>query len=149
MGVSGRLLESVSGSVTYTRVQALWHGIDRHALVRAVPSLGRDDLEWGHDLTTEVSAVVPRTATKVSVAYRLSNLFADMETSEAQPTTSGRFNVELRQQLPYAPLRGGELNILVAARTLLRDLGNEASFYDELLTVSPPLQVTCGIQMRF
>jgi hypothetical protein len=44
---------------------------------------------------------------------------------------------------------GSEVNLLVAARTLLHDANDEGSFYDELLTVSPPLQVTCGIQMRF
>ena len=66
-----------------------------------------------------------------------------------EPSDDGRFNVEIRQQLPYRPLGGGDLNLVVSARTLLRDLGPDGSYYDELMTLAPPLRITCGIQMRF
>ena len=148
VALSGHLFDSITGRLTYTRTQAVWTSLDGHLLAAAVPSLQRDGVEWGHDLTTEIDAVVPMTSTHVSVAYRLSDLFAG-EALAPGPGTGGRFNVEVRQQLPYMPLSGSEVNLLVAARTLLRDVHGEASFYDELLTVAPPLQVLCGIQMRF
>ena len=42
-----------------------------------------------------------------------------------------------------------DLNLLVSARTLLRDLGEEAAYFDDLLTIDPPLSLTFGLQMRF
>jgi hypothetical protein len=57
--------------------------------------------------------------------------------------------VEVRQQLPYQPLRNGTLNLLFAVRTLLHDQGEYGSYYDELLTVKPPLRLTGGVQVQF
>ena len=93
---------------------------------------------------------MPGTATQVSLAYRLSNVYSGWRSdSVAESRTGGRYKVEVRQALPYKPLRHGELNLLVAARTLLHDVGVGGAFYDELLTMAPPMQVTCGLQMRF
>ena len=38
---------------------------------------------------------------------------------------------------------------IVAVRTLMRDPRERGSFYDELLTVAPPLRLVGGVQMRF
>jgi hypothetical protein len=57
--------------------------------------------------------------------------------------------VQIRQALPYQPTRGGRLELIFSIRNLFRDLRGEASFYDELLTVKPPLRVMGGIQVRF
>jgi hypothetical protein len=92
---------------------------------------------------------VPRTETHVSLAYRFNTLFSARGDAGREPTDAGRFHIELRQLLPYRPLGGGQLNVVLSARTLLRDLGQDGSYYDELMTLSPPMQVTCGIQMRF
>jgi hypothetical protein len=39
--------------------------------------------------------------------------------------------------------------LVIGARTLLGDGGTGRGFYDDLVTIDPPLRVTCGIQMRF
>jgi hypothetical protein len=149
--LSGELFDYVTGRVTYTRTEADWSAAeDLAGLSPLATSLLRRGLERGHDLSTALDATLPGTATRVSVSYRLSNLYSGWRTSaSAVSRTDGRYKVEVRQALPYKPLRDGELNLLVAARTLLRDVGVGGAFYDELLTVAPPMQVTCGLQMRF
>ena len=76
-------------------------------------------------------------------------MFVSDRRRRAEPGLGGRFNFELRQALPYQPLRGGRLNVLFALRTLHRDIDDPGSFYDELLTVKPPLRVTGGLQVGF
>jgi hypothetical protein len=38
---------------------------------------------------------------------------------------------------------------MLAVRNLFKDLSEAASFYDELLTVAPPVRIMGGIQMKF
>jgi hypothetical protein len=59
------------------------------------------------------------------------------------------FAVEVRQALPYQPLRDGRLDLVVGVRNLFRDLDAVTSVYDELLTVAPPLRFVGGFQVRF
>ena len=148
--VSGDFSDHLSGRVTYTRSEADWTAAVTSPFSPLAMSLLRTGLERGHDLTAAVDATVPGTATRVSVAYRLSNLYSAWHETAVDGTgVDGRYKVEVRQTLPYRPLRHAELNLLVAARTLLREVGAGGAFYDELLTVAPPMQVTCGLQMRF
>jgi hypothetical protein len=56
---------------------------------------------------------------------------------------------------PYLPDGGagkpkpGRLEVLVSARTLSRERLQDGGFYDELLTVAPPLRLMGGVQVRF
>jgi hypothetical protein len=149
--VSGEIFDSIRGRLTYTRTEADWTATrGASGLSPLEVSLLRRGIERGHDLTTALEATVPGTATQVSLAYRLSSVYSGWRSdSVAESRTGGRYKVEVRQALPYKPLRDGELNLLVAARTLLHDVGVGGAFYDELLTMAPPMQVTCGLQMRF
>jgi hypothetical protein len=146
-----RLSEIVRGRLTYTRTEAVWSdiGAERWRLAKVSPSLVRRGHERGHDMTALVDAFLPGPATRVSVAYRMSNLFAAPSVTNGPGMVGGRFSVELQQTLPYRPLRQGEFNVLVSARTLLRDSIRTGAFYDELMTLAAPMQVACGIQMRF
>jgi hypothetical protein len=149
--LSGQVLDHIRGRVIYTRSEAHWSATSHVAAPSPLAaSLLRRGVERGHDLTTALDATVPGTDTSVSVSYRLSNLYGTWRSASADLSrTDGRYKVELRQALPYKPLQDGELTVLVAARTLLRDVGAGGAFYDELLTLAPPMQVTCGLQMRF
>jgi hypothetical protein len=115
-------------------------------LRRDAPSVARRGTETAHDVTTSLQATVPMTATHVTIAYRFNSRFAG---SSRDAAPSGRYNIEVAQQLPFQPIGRGELNLLLSARTLLRELGENAAYYDELLTLDPPLRITCGLQMRF
>lgn len=150
VGLDTQVSDYIRGRVVYTRSAAEWFPTNgRRRLARVAPSLVRTGREYGHDLTTALDATVPGVATEVSVAYRLSTLFSSPGGHPDRTSDAGRFRLDIRQQLPYRPLGQGEFNILISARTLLRDAGEDDSFYDELMTMAPPMQVICGIQMRF
>jgi hypothetical protein len=150
LGLAGALNHYVNGSILYAFTQADWtrRGA-RGALRSAAPSAARTGSESTHDLVASVEATLPITATRVAAAYRVNNAFSAPAADRLDPLVDGRFNIEIRQHLPFQPFRHGELNLLVAARTLLRDFDANGAFYDELLTVAPPLRLTCGLQMRF
>jgi hypothetical protein len=148
VGVAGSLSRYVQGTVDYRAVTADWTDPSSHRRLRHVaPSTVRTGVETGQDVTTSVRASVPMTATTVNLAYRFNTAFA--VPAQAQPASAGRFKVEVQQLLPFRPLGRGELNLLFSARTLLRDVGDDGAYFDELLTIDPPLRVTCGLQMRF
>ncbi len=146
IGMTSPVSKYVQGAVDYRATRADWTGRGAPLLRRDVPSVARRGAETAHDVTTSLRATVPMTATHVSVAYRFNNRFAG---SQRDAAPSGRYNIEVAQQLPFQPMGRGELNLLVSARTLLRELGENAAYYDELLTVDPPLRITCGLQIRF
>jgi outer membrane receptor protein involved in Fe transport len=150
IGIDARVTDALRGRIVYTRSDADWHDPrGRRRLSRVAPSLIRLGAEQGHDLFGSIDGVVPRTATHVSLAYRVSSLFSEAGPGAPEPVRDGRFRIDIRQQLPFRPIGEGELNVLMSARTLLRDTMQDGSFYDELMTVAPPVQVVGGIQLRF
>jgi hypothetical protein len=149
VGFQGRLSKYVSGAFEYSRVTAEWQAGRRvREIRRAAPSVLRSDLEESHDLTATLEADLVRTATHVSLVYRGSTAFS-RETIDATPTPGSRFDLQVRQALPYQPTRGSRLELLFSIRNLFRDVRGDASWYDELLTAGPPLRLMGGIQVRF
>jgi hypothetical protein len=112
------------------------------------PSAARAGDERLHDLTMAVSAEIPESSTRVSVTCRVNSAFSQDAHADREPALGARFDVEMRQMLPYRPFRG-TLEVVVAARSLSRDLREPGSMYDELLTVAPPMRVLGGLQVRF
>jgi hypothetical protein len=146
IGMAGPVSKYLQGTVDYRATRADWMGQGAGLLRRDAPSVARRGTETAHDVTTSLQATVPMTATHVTIAYRFNSRFAG---SSRDAAPSGRYNIEVAQQLPFQPIGRGELNLLLSARTLLRELGENAAYYDELLTLDPPLRITCGLQMRF
>lgn len=148
IGLSGQFTPEVVGRIDYSTTTGEWHAASpQGALRRVARSVARQGTEQLHDLTASLDANVPLTATRVNVVLRVNSGF-----SRAYALTGGtaaRFALEVRQQLPVQPLGRGELNVLFSARTLLHDIQDVGGYYDELLTVAPPLRLTCGLQMRF
>jgi hypothetical protein len=95
-----------------------------------------------------VDVDIPESDTRVSVAYRVNSAFSRAGLG-VQPGLGARFDMQINQALPFQPVRGGRLEVLVAVSNLLRDLRQAGSLYDELLTVSPPLRFLGGVQIRF
>jgi hypothetical protein len=148
IGISGQLAPHVTAAIDYRATSAEWQrGESRSELWRAERSAARRGLEHLHDVTATLDAHVPSTATRVNLALRLNSGFSRQDAT--MPGLGTRFAVEVRQQLPGRLLGRGELNLLVSARTLLHELGTASGFYNELLTVAPPVRLTCGLQMRF
>lgn len=148
VGVSGRLATHVQAAVDYSTTTAEWYrGGSHFALRRAERSAARRGLEQLHDVAATLDANVPSTSTRVNLAMRLNTGFSRADAMAAG--AGARFAIEVRQQLPGRPLGDAEFNLLFSARTLLHDLDTVGGFYDELLTVAPPVRLACGLQMRF
>jgi len=147
--VNGQFGEHVHGRVEYAQVESNWQTSNWvRGIRRVAPSAVRADSERVQDVTTSLDADVPRSLTHVSVVYRLNTAFSRGDGTDG-PVATGRFDLQVRQGLPYQPTRGSRLELIFSVRNLFRDLRGESSFYDELLTVRPPLRVMGGIQVRF
>jgi hypothetical protein len=135
-------VDYTAATAGWTRRRSLW------LLRRAAASVVRPDAERLHDLTAVVKADLPETHTRVTLVYRLNSEFSQPDPARfAAP--DGRFDLEIRQALPYRPPGGGRLDVVVAVRSLMRDPRERGSFYDELLTVAPPMRLMGGVQMKF
>lgn len=150
MRAEGALLSRFTGSVEYTVAGSNWApsitGLRRARA--AAPSAVRSGHERLHDLLTSVEVDIPESDTRVSMAYRINTAFSRPGLN-ATPGLGGRFDMQINQALPFQPVRGGRLEVLVAVSNLLRDLRQTGSLYDELLTIAPPLRILGGVQIRF
>lgn len=145
----GRLVEHVTAEIAFATAEARWTGTRAASLLRrTAPELARRGVEQVSNLTTTLDLDVPRTSTQVLVDYRFTLTDQTAETRRFAPLGGGRFNLEIRQRLPFQPLDAGVLNLLFTLRTLLHDDVN-GSMYDELLTLRPPTRLTSGVQVRF
>lgn len=147
-GVGGKFLRVLSGKVEYARMSADWHTANRtRGLRRFAPGVVRTDREWLDDVTALLEAKLNEERTRVSFVYRTNTAFSGRHGT--LPGPGARFDFQLHQALPYRPTINSRLELLFAVRTLFRDPQSGASPYDELLTVSPPLRLMGGIQVKF
>ena len=144
--VAGR----VHGSLAYS------HGERRHVgrlatfaiscCSRRPPSAVPERL---HDLPTTIETEVPETATRILVLYRVGNGFARPGGDDTGPGIDTRFDVQVRQSLPFMNFSNARWEMLLAVRNFFREAGTEQSVYDELLVVRPPKRVVGGVTLRF
>jgi hypothetical protein len=151
---SGWFARRVRASVDYSMSRASWaYGPQAVAIAAVLPSALRPQHETLHDVTSSLQARIPETETNLFVAYRINSAFTRSDALGLAPMFDGRFDVQLRQALPYQPIRGGKIEVLVAINNMFRDPAHGGafggSFYDELLTVRAPRRVLGGVQVRF
>jgi hypothetical protein len=104
--------------------------------------LGRRTIQ---DVTARIDAQVPESATRVMVLYRLSNGFAETPGSGID----GRFDVQVRQSLPFMNFSNARWEMLLAVRNFFRDASCDQSLFDELYVVRPPKRVVGGVTLHF
>lgn len=147
--VAGR----VHGSIEYSYANArLMSGPDIRYWMVVAPSAVRPTPERIHAVATTIETEVPETATRLLVLYRMSNGFAhpaDGNDALSRPALDGRFDVQLRQSLPFMNFSNARWEMLLAVRNFFREAGTEQSIYDELLVVRPPKRLIGGVTMRF
>ncbi len=149
MGVGGDLGPHMRGTLDYTVGRARWREAPPvGTLSRPMPPGARPVAGRVHDLTASLDGRIPGTATRLAVVYRFNTDLLRGDRRD-RPAVGGRFNVEVRQELPYQPIQGGTLDLVFAVRTLLSASADRGSFYDELLTVAPPMRLVCGVQVGF
>jgi hypothetical protein len=60
-----------------------------------------------------------------------------------------RFDVQVRQALPFMDFSSAKWEMLIAVRNFFHDATGDGSIYDELLVIHPPKRVVGGITLRF
>ena len=140
----------VRGRVDYSLTRARWSRAPEPAPVgRLVLSALRPETEAFHDVTTSVETEIPETSTRVFVLWRWNTAYTMSVIGAEGPGLDARFDIHVRQALPFAPLDGSTWELLVAVRSLFREPWAAASTYDELLVVRPPTRVVVGLLVRF
>lgn len=152
-GVRTAFAERVRASVEYTQTRAHWAPTtDLSYLIVLAPSARQPESGRIHDVATTVETDVPETATKVLILYRIGNGFAHAPTAAAssdRSTFDSRFDVQVRQSLPFMDFSSARWEMLVAVRNFFRETAPDQSVYDELLVVRPPKRIVGGLTLHF
>ena len=158
-GLRAAFAQRVHGAVSYSLIQARWSpSEDASYLLLFAPSAVRTQPEHIHDISASIETEVPETATRVLVLYRVSNGFAHqgavpgqggLPGSALEPQIDSRFDVQVRQSLPFMDFSAAKWEMLVAVRNFFRDSAPDQSNYDELLVVRPPKRIVGGLTLKF
>lgn len=102
-----------------------------------------------HDLVTRMETFIDCTDTRVIALYRLNSLSPEVEGKNAEAVANTRFDVQLRQGLPFlGTLTRADWEFLFAVRNLFYETG-EGALLDEVAVLNPPKRVLGGISVRF
>jgi len=141
--------DAVSGSVTYT----YGHSWRREPMVMteagALPDLfAYHDADF-HDLIGRLETFIDCSDTRVIAFYRLNSLTPEIEGKKTSAMNSARFDVQLRQGLPFlGGLTRADWEFLLAVRNLFYET-TEGATLDEVAVLNPPKRVLGGISVRF
>src|SRR5438093_3613677 len=146
-GVRAAIASRVHGSVEYTVTRARWTsgGDAVYAMLLLAPSAVNAEPNRIHNVATSVETEVPETATHVVFLYRVSNAFAGSE----RQSLDARFDMQVRQSLPFLDFSSARWEVPVAVRNRFRDAAPDQSMYDELLVVRPPKRIVGGLSVKF
>jgi len=148
-GLKATIASRVRAAVDYTFARATWAPAENVTyLLMLSPSSIRVGDEPVHDVSASIEAVVPETSTRLMVLYRVSNGFAGRDLT-SRAGVDGRFDVQVRQSLPFLDFSTAKWEMLVSVRNFFHDLTSDQSIYDELLVVHPPKRVVGGLTLRF
>jgi len=134
--------------VVYSLISAQWSTGDESDYWRRLPLSGSLRSGAIHDVATSLETDVPETSTRVVMLYRLSNAFA-RRGPEDDLLLDARFDVQVRQSLPFMDFSTAKWEMLISVRNFLMDGGADQSVYDELLVIRPPKRIIGGLTMRF
>jgi hypothetical protein len=86
----------------------------------------------------------------VFLLYRVGNGFArSIGSEDNQSRIDSRFDVQVRQSLPFMNFTSARWEMLVAIRNFFKEVESDQSVYDELLTVRPPKRIVGGVTLHF
>ena len=151
-GVRAAIASRVHGSIEYSVTRARTASPDNPAfLLLFAPSAVGAEPTRIHDVATTIETEVPETSTRVVVLYRVSNAFARPISKTVAQTAclDSRFDVQVRQSLPFMDFSSAKWEMLVAVRNFFRETATDQSIYDELLVVRPPKRIVGGLTLKF
>jgi hypothetical protein len=64
-------------------------------------------------------------------------------------STDTRFDVQVRQSLPFLDFRTGRWEMLFLVRNVFREVGADQAVFDEMFVVRPPKRVVGGLSLYF
>ena len=144
------IAQRLRGSIDYTVATAEWQQTPRSAVVESrLPGLLRHGSERIEDVTASVETSVPVTETHVFALYRVSSGYAGSTLDDLEPGLAARFDVQVRQSLPFMDFANARWEMLVGVRNLFREAADDASLYDELLVTRPPKRIVGGLTLHF
>ena len=148
------LSKRVRGSVEYSLTNARLRPVgDLKYIILMAPSAVRPEAEQIHDVVASIETSVPETATRILMLYRIGNGFAHGSQVSTGTTTNraldSRFDLQVRQSLPFMDFRTARWEMLLAVRNFFRETTADQSIYDELLVIRPPKRIVGGITMLF
>jgi hypothetical protein len=148
-GIRAAIAGRVHGAIEYSMTRARLGSADEGYMILLDPAalhLGGQPI---HDLSTSIETEVPETATRVVVLYRVSNAFARSVSQPQGGPVDARFDVQVRQALPFMDFSNAKWEMLVAVRNFFREAAADQSIYDELLVVHPPKRIVGGLTLKF
>ncbi len=150
-GIRAAFAQRVHGSIEYTETRAEWTPTsDLSYLIFLAPAASRLESDHIHDIATTFETDVPETSTRVLVVYRVSNAFARPASSSPDHAMfDSRFDVQVRQSLPFMDFSSARWEMLIAVRNFFRETAPDQSVYDELLVVRPPKRIVGGLTLHF
>mgnify|MGYP001438343816 CR=1 FL=1 len=152
LAVRSTIAGRVQASVAYTLTSAQLASVGGADLVLLAPVMARPASERLQDLTTAITADVPETSTRILVLYRVGNGYSRAPSpGAAEPATGvdSRFDVQIRQPLPFLNFTNARWEMLIAVRNFLREAELDQSTFDELLTIRPPKRLVGGVTLHF
>jgi hypothetical protein len=138
----------VRGSVEYSFARAERNPSDGLAYFVLFAPSSQPLHERVHDVSTSLETDVPETSTHVAVLCRFSDGFAPRVAGN-QSGMDARFDVQVRQALPFMDFSSAKWEMLIAVRNFFHDAAGDGSIYDELLVIHPPKRVVGGLTLRF
>jgi len=147
-GLKSVIANRVRASVEYSFARAERNPIDGLAYFVLFAPSAQPLHERVHDLSTSFETDVPETSTHVAVLCRFSDGFAPRELG-SQSGMDTRFDVQVRQALPFMDFSSAKWEMLIAVRNFFHDAAGDGSIYDELLVIHPPKRVVGGLTLRF
>ncbi len=140
----------VRGSVAYSTAMArMTPAADLKYLILLSPSTIRRHAERIQDVTTTFETDVPETSTRVLVLYRIGNAYARPGELVDNQRFDSRFDIQVRQSLPFLDFTCARWEMLVAIRNFFRESEPDQSIYDELLAVRAPKRIVGGVTLHF
>jgi hypothetical protein len=150
VAASRSFLGRLHGSIEYSESQATWsRAADAAAWLSSLaPEAMRAERERLRDVIAKVDAVIPRTATQMYVVYRI-NVSSPVEGRGPASPVAARFDVQVRQALPFLNFTNAEWTMLIGVRNVFQEGFSGGSVYDELLVIRPPKRIVGGLTIRF
>jgi hypothetical protein len=161
VGARAAIAGRVHGSVEYSVARTQFTSPDDAAYMLVFAPYA-SHAERIHDVAAAIETNVPETSTRVVVLYRVSNAFARPGIPEGQtgvPAVAqlaadrapidSRFDVQVRQSLPFMDFSTAKWEMLIGVRNFFRETAADQSVYDELLVVHPPKRIVGGLTLKF